>query len=189
VAVTDADFAEIEKLFKEMEVEGAKILEKAGTIEKINFERSLDMRFVGQGAETSVPIPSGDFSQMVKEEVRRLFDQKYQGLYGRTYPESPAEFVSFRVRASLPERPLQLPMIEKKAASLKDAVKGQRPAYSAIARDFIPYTVYDRYHLFPGAEFDGPAIIEERESTTVVGEDASISVNEYGFLLIKFKGA
>jgi len=188
VGVQDADFAEIEKLFKDMEAEGAGILEKAGTIEKIAYERSIDMRFVGQGAETSVPIPNQDFSKMTREEVRSLFDQKYQSLYGRTYPESPAEFVSFRVRASLPERPLRLPKIEKKVASLKDAIKGQRLAYSPIAKDFIPYTVYNRYSLFPGATFDGPAIIEERESTTIVGEDTSVSVNEYGFLWINFKG-
>ena len=120
--------------------------------------------------------------------MRNLFDQRYQTLYGRTYADSPAEFVSFRVRASLPERPLRLPKIEKEVASLKDTIKGQRSAYSSIARDFIPYTVYDRYSLFPGAVFDGPAIIEERESTTIVGEDASVSVNDYGFLWIDFGG-
>lgn len=187
VSLKDADFAEIEKLFQDMEVEGAKILEKAGAIEKINYERSIDMRFVGQGAETNIPIPNRDFSQITGEEVRQLFDQRYQTLYGRTYPESPAEFVSFRVRASLPERPLRLPKIEKRIASLKDAIKGQRLAYSPIARDFIPYNVYDRYSLFPGATFDGPAIIEERESTAIVGEDASVSVDDYGFLWINFK--
>jgi len=188
VGIQDAGFAEIEGLFKEMEAEGAKILEKAGTIEKINYERSIDMRFIGQGAETNVPIPSRDFTQMTKEEVRNLFDQRYQALYGRTYPESPAEFVSFKVRAGLPERPLRLPKIEKKVATLEDAIKGRRLAYSPIAKDFVPYTVYDRYRLFPGATFDGPAIIEERESTTIAGEDASVSVNEYGFLWIDFKG-
>jgi len=187
VGLKNADFAEIEKLFQDMEREGAAILQKSGAIENITCERSVDMRFVGQGAETNVPIPNRDFSQITGEEVRSLFDQRYQTLYGRTYPESPAEFVSFRVRASLPERPLRLPKIEKKVASLKDAIKGQRLAYSPIARDFIPYNVYDRYSLFPGAEFNGPAIIEERESTAIVGEDASVSVDDYGFLWINFK--
>ena len=187
VGIQDADFTEIEKLFQDMESEGATILQKAGTIENITYERSLDMRFVGQGAETNVPIPNRDFSQMAREEMRRLFDQKYQTLYGRTYLESPAEFVSFRVRASLPERPLRLPKIEKKVASLEDAIKGQRLAYSPNAKDFIPYTVYNRYSLFPGATFDGPAIIEERESTAIVGEDTSVSVDDYGFLWINFK--
>ena len=187
VGLKNADFAEIEKLFQDMEREGAAILQKSGAIENITYERSIDMRFVGQGAETNVPIPNRDFSQITGEEVRNLFDQRYQTLYGRTYPESPAEFVSFRVRASLPERPLRLPKIGKKVASLKDAIKGQRLAYSSIARDFIPYNVYDRYSLFPGAKFSGPAIIEERESTAIVGEDASVSVDDYGFLWINFK--
>jgi len=187
VGLQDADFAEIEKLFQDMEKEGAVILQKAGTIENTTYERSVDMRFVGQGAETNVPLPNRDFSQVIKEEVRNLFDQRYQALYGRTYPESPAEFVNFRVRASLPERPLRLPKIEKRVTSVKDAVKGQRPAYSAIARDFIPYSVYDHYSLFPGAQFDGPAIVEERESTAIIGEDASVSVDDYGFLWINFK--
>lgn len=187
VGLKNADFAEIEKLFQDMEREGAAILQKSGAIENITHERSIDMRFVGQGAETNVPIPNRDFSQITGEEVRNLFDQRYQTLYGRTYPESPAEFVSFRVRASLPERPLRLPKIGKKVTSLKDAIKGQRLAYSSIARDFIPYNVYDRYSLFPGAKFSGPAIIEERESTAIVGEDASVSVDDYGFLWINFK--
>ncbi|MFH1487655.1 MAG: hydantoinase/oxoprolinase family protein, partial [Pseudomonadota bacterium] len=78
----------------------------------------------------------------------------------------------------------QLPRLKKAGNALSDAVKGQRPAYSGIAGDFIPYTVYDRYGLFPGAEFKGPAIIEERESTVIVGEDASVRVDEYGFLWI-----
>jgi hypothetical protein len=46
--------------------------------------------------------------------------------------------------------------------------------------------VYDRYKLFPNAKFKGPAIIEERESTLIVGEDATVSVDDYGFLWVDF---
>jgi N-methylhydantoinase A/oxoprolinase/acetone carboxylase beta subunit len=184
VALDVADFGEIEKIFKDMEAEGTRTLQKSGTEENIEFERSVDVRFVGQGSETNIPIPEGNFTEVKKEEVRRRFDEIYKKLYGRTYPDSPVEFINFKVRASLPERLLRLPKIDKKAGSLKDAIKGQRQAYSRIAKDFIPYTVYDRYKLFPGAEFQGPAIIEERESTVIVGEDTSISVDDFGFLWI-----
>jgi len=146
------------------------------------------MRFVGQGSETNIAIPEGDFTRIKREDIRNKFDEVYKNLYGRTYPESAIEFINFRVRASLPERVLQLHKIEKKEGiSLQDTVKGQRPAYSPIVQDYIPYTVYDRYKLFPGAAFDGPAIIEERESTIVVGEDASVAVDEYGFVWIDMK--
>ena len=123
---------------------------------------------------------------MKREDIRSRFDETYERLYGRTYPDSPVEFINFKVRASLPERLLQLPKIKKKGDSLADAVKGERQAYSGIAGDFIPYTVYDRYGLLPGAVFRGPAIVEERESTVIAGEDTTISVDEFGFLWIEF---
>ena len=199
VSLTAADFNEIEKIFKELEAEATQILQKEGPgknnhpgkqrspSERVRFERSMDMRFVGQGSETNVPISEKDFTGMKKEEVRRLFDEVYEKLYGRTYPDSEVEFINFKVRASLPERLLHLPKIEQKEQSLDEAMKGKRPAYSPIARDFISYTVYDRYKLSPNAKFRGPAIIEEKESTVIVGEDASISVDDFGFLWIDLK--
>ena len=184
VTLEDADFKELEKIFKDMEAEGAKTLQKTGTEENTKFERSVDMRFVGQGSETDTPIPEKDFTKIKKEEIRRRFDEIYERLYGRTYPDSRVEFVNFKVRASLPEKLLQFPKLGKKVNSLEDATKGQRSAYSGTAHDFIPHTVYDRYKLFPNAEFKGPAIIEERESTVVIGEDASVFADDYGFLWI-----
>jgi len=187
VALDVADFGEIEEIFKEMESEGDRTLRQSGTEENIKFGRSVDVRFVGQGSETNITVPESNFTQVKKEEVRRRFDEIYENLYGRTYPDSPVEFINFKVRASLPERLLRLPKLEKKVDSLNKAIKGQRQAYSGIARDFIPYIVYDRYELFPGAEFHGPAIVEERESTVIVGEDASVTVDDYGFLWIDLK--
>lgn len=184
VSLKDAEFNEIENIFKDMEVEGAKTLQKSGKTENITFKRSIDARFVGQGSETNVPIESSDFTKVKKEDVRHQFDEIYENLYGRTYPESPVEFINFKVRASLPERLLKLPKMVKKTGSTEDAIKGKRQAYSGIAGDFISYTVYDRYKLFPDMKFNGPAIIEERESTVVVGEDASVSVDDFGFLWI-----
>jgi len=184
VALDTADFSEIEGIFKVMEAEGARTLQKSGTAEDIIFERSVDARFVGQGSETNIPVLESNFAHVKKEDMRRRFDEIYEKLYGRTYPDSPVEFINFKVRASLPERLLQLPKIEKRAGSLKDAIKGARQAYSGIAKDFIPYTVYDRYKLYPDAKFQGPAIIEERESTVIIGEDTSISVDDFGFLWI-----
>jgi len=189
VSLEAADLAGMEKIFKEMETEGVRTLSSTGASEEVAFERSLDMRFVGQGSETNVPLPEKDITRVAKEVIRERFDSIYEKLYGRTYPDSAVEFINFRVRASLPERPLRLSRLEEKGGSLNDAVKGQRPAYSGMQRDFIPFTVYDRYRLFPGATFKGPAIIEERESTVVVGEDAGVRVDDLGFLWVEIKTA
>ncbi len=187
VSLSEADFNEIEKIFKQLEAEALDILKKGGQEKEIQFERSLDMRFVGQGSETHVPLTERDFTNLKRTEIRQLFDEVYQKLYGRTYPDSEVEFINFKVRASLPERLIQFPKLEGRGKFLTQAIKGKRMAYSPIAKDFIPYTVYNRYLLPPKATFTGPAIIEERESTLVVGEEATVTVDDYGFLWVDLK--
>jgi len=181
VPVLLADFAEIEALFKRLEADGELVLRKAGADGPVTYTRSADARFIGQGSETNLPFPESDFAALTPAAVRSRFDEHYQRLYGRTYPETPVEFVNFRVRASLPVRLLELPRRTGHGRP-GDAVKGERLAFSGLASDFIPFTVYDRYRLSPGAAFTGPAIIEERESTVIADEQAHLRVDEFGFL-------
>jgi N-methylhydantoinase A len=185
VQLERADFKSIETLFQEMEREGLRTLRAAGASGAVTYTRSLEARFVGQGSETNLPLPPVPFTQLSAEELRAQFDEVYQRLYGRTYPDIALELVNFRVRASLPVQALKLPRLNEQQGNLSAACKGERPAYSAAAAGFISFCVYDRYLLFPGASFRGPAIIEERESTVIVGEDAAVSVDGYGFLWIE----
>jgi N-methylhydantoinase A len=180
----EADFKQIEELFQSLEKEGAAILEKAGKNQDIVFERTLMMRFVGQGAETDLQIDARPFDQWENKQIRQRFDDVYQKLYGRTYPDTPVEFVTFKVRASLPERPFRIPSLKNTATSIEACIKDERQAFSLTRKEYIPFTVYDRFKLFPGAKLNGPAIIEEKESTIVVGEDARASVDEHGFVWI-----
>lgn len=185
--LASADFEEIEKLFRAMEMEGERALRTAGATDEITFTRSVDARFIGQGSETNLHLPNKSFAQLQPDELRNLFDKNYERLYGRTYPEIPIEFVNFRARASLPVQPLKLQELAKKKGDVKNAVKGERLAFSGQAKEFIPFKVYDRYKLFPGASFAGPAIIEERESTIIVGESATVSVDGFGFLWMEMR--
>ncbi len=126
VSLSDASFGDVEGIFRGLERDAGEILKKEATSDAIRFERSLDMRFVGQGSEMNISMPDGDFTKVTKTEVRRRFDDAYQKLYGRTYPDSEVEFINFKVRASLPEKLLQLPKIEGKGGTLDGAIKGQR---------------------------------------------------------------
>lgn len=187
ISLEASDFNEIEKIFQQMEKEAISLLIKEAKEKDIQFERSLDMRFIGQGSETHVPVSKRDFTKLKKEQIRKLFDETYQKLYGRTYPDSEVEFINFKLRASLPERLIQFPKLEQNGKSLVKAIKGKRKAFSQISKDFIPFTVYDRYSLPPNERFQGPAIIEERESTLVVGEDCTVFVDDLGFLWVDIK--
>lgn len=188
VKLSQANFSEIEEIFQRLEKEAKATLLSGQEGEEVRFQRSLDMRFVGQGSETNIGIDGRRFTDYTKEEIRSMFDKEYERLYGRTYPESEVEFINFKVRAMLPEKLLRFTKIEKKVTDLKEAIKGERLAFSPILRKFIPFTVYDRYKLFPNARFKGPAIIEERESTIVAGEDTEIMVDDYGFVWIEILG-
>jgi len=185
VTLDDANFKELEQLFNELEQESAVILEDAAKGQEIMYERTLLMRFVGQGAETDLIIETKAFDKFSKEDIRRLFDEEYKRLYGRTYHETPVELVTFKVRASLPKRPFSIPKLSNETFDIMVCIKGERPAFSYIKKDYIPFTVYDRSKLFANAKIPGPAIVEERESTIVIGEDATAEVETFGFIWIK----
>lgn len=184
VGLEDADLSAIEELFRELEQEAAAAIGAQRDTRGLGFERSMDMRFVGQGSETNLAIDHRPFYQFSREEIRRRFDDTYRILYGRTYPETPVEFVTFKVRARLPDRPFRIPPLGTEVGSAQQALKGERKAFSMLRREFIPFRVYDRYSLPPGAAFTGPAIVEEKESTIVIGEDARARVDERGFIWI-----
>lgn len=184
----EADFNEIEDLFSHLENEAAKILEGAQTGDDIIFERTLLMRFVGQGAEIDLGIDQKEFVQFSKDDIRTMFDDEYKRLYGRSSTESPVEFVTFKVRASLPKKPFTISKLSTENRDLQACIKGQRPAFSVLKKDYLLFTVYDRAKLFPNAEFNGPAIIEERESTIVIGEDTTARVDDFGFIWINIVG-
>jgi N-methylhydantoinase A len=184
VALEDANFKEIESLFHSLEQEGAAILQATAGDLSLTYERTLMMRFVGQGAETDLHIGNKPFSQWDKADIRSLFDNAYKKLYGRTYPEARIEFVTFKVRVSLPERPFHIPKLLREAKVIQECSKGTRQAFSVKEKAFIPFSVFDRFKLFPGAEIAGPAIIEEKESTIVIGEDARARVDDFGFVWI-----
>jgi N-methylhydantoinase A/oxoprolinase/acetone carboxylase beta subunit len=67
-------------------------------------------------------------------------------------------------------------------------VKGTRPAYCFQTRQMQAHMVYDRYALRPGMRLEGRAIIEERESTTIIGVGGNVLVDAMGTLVIALDG-
>ena len=88
------------------------------------------MRFVGQGAETDLVIDNKPFIEWQKEDIRSAFDEIYETLYGRTYPEQQVEFVTFKVRVSRPGRSFQLPKLKTAEKDTARGKKGVRQAFS-----------------------------------------------------------
>jgi N-methylhydantoinase A len=165
-------------LLDEMAAEGRKVLESSGLgRHEISFQRTADMRYIGQGHEVSVALPDGALSLDDFPRIAAAFEGTYEALYGRKGPDVPLEVINWRVVASgpRPDTNLKLP---RDHSQRSDARKTARLAYFPEQGRYVETVVYDRYGLQPGMEFLGPAIVEERESTLIVGVHARARVDE-----------
>ena len=97
----------------------------------------------------------------------------------------PLEVINWRVVASGP-RPAMNLKLPCETALRTDARKGSRQAYFPEYGRFVDTPVYDRYALGPGARFDGPAIVEERESTLIIGAGGRACVDERLNVIVGF---
>ena len=174
------DWDELNGMFGEMEREGRELLQRAEVaIDDIEVRRTAELRYVGQGHEVSVPVPDGILSEASLAAIERQFEQLYQHLYHRTAPGNPIETVSCRVVVSGPTP--NLPAINLRGGSSdgeKSALKGSRLVYDPTVGEMLDTPVYDRYRMVSGDSIDGPAIVEERESTFVLGARATARVDE-----------
>jgi N-methylhydantoinase A len=171
------DWDRLNALFDDMAGQGDAILARSGVAERDRRQsRQADLRYAGQGHEIRVDLPDGRLGPEHLPEITRRFEVVYEGLFGRTGPNVPLEAVSWRLLASGPRPEVSL---RATRVETRDARKGERPAYFPEWGEKQPTPVYDRYALQPGAELHGPAIVEERESTTIVGPGAHIVVDEF----------
>ncbi|MEZ4680073.1 MAG: hypothetical protein R2932_38225 [Caldilineaceae bacterium] len=171
-----------------MAAEGEAILTSSGVAPAdITHRRMVDMRFVGQGHEIPVPLPTGTLSAAHVGDLKRRFDTVYQELYERLGPPVPVEIINWRVVSSgpAPDVALHITSSENGAKSAADTQKGARPAYFPEADGFVETPIYDRYLMKPGMTFAGPAIVEERESTVIVGPGSACSVDEHYNLVVQ----
>jgi N-methylhydantoinase A len=166
-------------LLDEMATEGQKVLEGSGlATDRISYHRTADMRYVGQGHEVSVSLPDGVLSTARLPQIAAAFENIYRGLYGRKGPDVPLEVINWRVVASGPRPEMNLKLPRDRAKKGSDARKGSRQAYFPEQGGFVETAIYDRYTLDSGAEFAGPAIVEERESTLIIGARGRARVDE-----------
>jgi N-methylhydantoinase A len=177
------DWDHLNRLFGEMETEARALLVETGAAaDQIELRRTADMRYVGQGFEVTVPLPDGRLGPERLPDIKDYFFKTYQQLFERHITDVPVEAMSWRLAATGPVPNVELNFGGQPTAQL-DPRKGERQVYFPQT-GFAPCTVYSRYSLKPGMELRGPAVIEERESTTVVGPDACVTVDQYLNLIL-----
>ena len=169
--LSDADWGAVNAVFADMEAQGRAMLAAAGVAAgDAEFTRTADLRLSGQIHEVQTPVPDGPLDAASAERVAADFGEVYRSLYGRRSLDIPIEVQNWRLQARGPEPTVRLRREdESPGADAGAALRGRRRAYFEAAGGFVECPVYDRYALAAGAAIEGPAIVEERESTAVLG--------------------
>lgn len=168
--------------------EGAErlIASLAGTGAATRLALDFELRCEGQGYAVGVRLPDGvAVGAAAIPALTAAFAATYEGVYGHAPPKVPLEVVNLRARI---EQVMTPPDLRQPVGRIGDPVKGMRSVRfdRGVA---VQAKVYDRYALAEGARFAGPAIIEERETSVVIGPGADFARDAAGHLVIEMEAA
>jgi N-methylhydantoinase A len=190
-AIDRLDWKRVKELYQEMEDEGRAMLADGGVdASAVSIVRSADMRYVGQGHEISVSIPlTGLTAPDFPEQMKTRFNDAYRSTFGRHLDDIAIEALNWRctVRGPRPEVSIKLYKEISAVAQEKkgrDPVKGRRQVYFEETKGYVETNVYDRFLLQPGMVVNGPAVIEENNSTTILGPSGTAEVDGYHSLIL-----
>ena len=174
----EIDWPGVNGALEEMEGEGRDLLRSSGVADAdVRVRRLCEVRYVGQGHEVTVELPDGDLGPEDTGRLRALHRKEYRRLYNRKGPDVPLEAVTWRLEVAAPRPEIRLEGEKGGPRPPDEARKGTREIYLPEDEGFRAVPVYDRYRLDPGAVIEGPAVVEERESTVVLGPEGLAEID------------
>ncbi|HEY6026000.1 MAG TPA: hydantoinase/oxoprolinase family protein [Pseudolabrys sp.] len=179
-----ASFDDLEALYRAMEKTGAEDLARSrDMIVEMQVERGADMRYVGQEHAVTVHLPRELFAAHDRAGIKARFDAVHETRYGYSAPGEKAEIVSLRSATIGLMRKPALEPVATGGESAEDAFTGKRTVHFS-ATGGVDTPTYDRARLKAGNRIEGPALIEEHASTTVVEPKDVLTVDAFGNLHI-----
>lgn len=181
------DHARIEASFADMEAALLTQYEIDGVgAERVSFKRTADIRYVGQGYELRIPVPDGRFGDAAEQTVWAEFERRHEAEYGRSFPGSPMEIVNVRV-TGIGETQKITPTAPPGGGSVEAAHVSSRPSAFRIGTEMktIDTAFYRRDALPLDQKIDGPAVILQQDSTTIVRPGDRFRLDAAGNIIIE----
>ncbi|HUD62737.1 MAG TPA: hydantoinase/oxoprolinase family protein [Acetobacteraceae bacterium] len=178
------DVMAVNTLLADMEAEAMQVVAQGSFGAPVTQHRIAYMRYVGQGHEIPVPLPTHPLGEENVPELRAAYDTEYTRFYDRPVPGSDVEIMSYAVVvATMAGNEPDMPIAGDDAVFVPEAT----PSGSQLVRDtttgeVAPWSVYDRTGLAPGVRIPGPAIIAEDETSTLVCQGWNATVNGLGYI-------
>ncbi len=179
------DKAVLEEIFRELESQGRASLKREQILpENMDFLRQVDLRYLGQSYELTLPLPVVRLQSSEISEVLERFHHEHDRVYGFSAPGEPVELVALRLTATGKIPKPRLRQLARGRGDLTSARKASRPVYFAEQGGYVDCFIYDRYALGSGTSIEGPAVVEETDSTTVIHDGYQALVDKFGNLVL-----
>jgi N-methylhydantoinase A len=168
----------------EMRAEASSFIRRGAPEGDLSEAWTADMRYQGQGHDLTVSTPAGHFASDAPALLRRLFEAEYQRVFGITIPGMEVEIMSWALRMAADTRPLEsCPPTPAATGPARPA--GERALFDPQSGERRTVPLYWRFDLEPGAVVDGPAIIAEEETSTLVTASFIATVNALGYIVMQ----
>ena len=151
------------------------------------IQRVADCRYLGQGYELRVDVASGAIDQKWAEKVRHDFHDIHEREYSRRFEESDIEIPNVRVRGDRADAAARDARGRGRERVADDALRHEGQAWfvgPAAGCAQVPTRYYDRAALKAGNRLEGPAIVNQYDTTTVIPPGLSAHVDRFGNIVI-----
>jgi N-methylhydantoinase A len=174
------DVARVSALLADMTREAAAVVAQGSFGAETRETRLAYMRYVGQGHEIAVPLPARALTEDDVVTIRAAYDAEYTKFYNRPVPGSDIELMSYAVTVAT-VAPASVGTAAAPAPH-RAAAAGARKVLDTATGTVSDWLVYERAVLAPGACFDGPAIVAEAETSTLVGPGWTGRITGEGYI-------
>ena len=178
---------ELEARFTELEEQARSQLEADGIAkDRWVIQRVADCRYLGQGYELRVEAGSGALDSEWSSKLAADFHDAHEREYSRRFEESDIEIPNIRVRGIGLIDPLSMPEVPSSDESVDIALHHERNAWFRVDGELreLPTRFYDRERLAAGHRIEGPAVINQYDTTTVIPPGLTAEIDRYGNIVI-----
>ena len=185
------DYHGINQLLHSMRKEATDVVEPGAQGQKTREIRTAFMRYIGQGHEVSVEIPvkleEAELDSQSSGRLTIAFETEYTRLYGRTIPSLEIEILTWSLLVSTKGSDGRA--IKMSAKSYAPDTTEFRKLMDAESGEFNDAVVYDRSSLSPGAKIEGPVIVTESDTATVITRRFEGQVTDGGYMIFERKNS
>lgn len=178
------DAAAVNALFDDMQAEAEEVVRTGAPEGDLVETRLAYMRYYGQGHEVVVTLPNRPLDAADTSLLQEKFDQTYRGIYRRIIPTAEVEVLSWGLTLSTGSEPLQA-LVETEARSERPRQVGERSLFDHDKEAFVTVPVFARADLAPGDYMEGPALIQEEQTTTLVSKTFIAHIAANGYIVLE----